>query len=205
MPDDLPRLLRSDAVENRERVLRAARVLFAEKGLAVTMRDIARQAGVGPATVYRRFPTKESVVMAAFDDELRLCRGIVEEGGANPDPWAGFAHVVLGVAELNARNHAFVEAFTTHFPAAVDFVAHRADLLRSLRALTRRAQDAGELRPDFVLDDLILVLIASRGLARTPASVRLNAARRFGALALDAFRSSRLNDALPSPARMLPE
>ena len=59
MTEQLPQKLRSDAEDNRDRILESARVLFAREGLTVPMRAIARHAGVGPATLYRRFPTKQ--------------------------------------------------------------------------------------------------------------------------------------------------
>ena len=75
MTDRLPHTLRSDARDNRERILDAARAVFAAEGLNVPMREIARRAGVGPATLYRRFPTKEMLVTEAFTDaDARLSR-----------------------------------------------------------------------------------------------------------------------------------
>lgn len=78
--DHLPHTLRSDALDNRERILDAARALFSADGLNVPMREIARRAGVGPATLYRHFPTKQMLVADAFADQLRACRAIVDEG-----------------------------------------------------------------------------------------------------------------------------
>lgn len=186
--------LRSDALDNRDRLLDAARTLFDEVGLGVTMREVARRAGVGPATLYRRFPTKQDLVGAAFAEELRECRAIVERGAADPDPWRGLRSVVVDSSELNARNHAFVEAFTNDFPDAVDFARHRAELLRILAGVARRAQAAGALRADFVLDDLVLVLLAGRGVSRAPAAQRLAAARRFAVIAVDGLRADRGTD-----------
>src|ERR1700729_80765 len=71
--DRLPHTLRSDARDNRELILDAARALFAAEGLNVPMREIARRAGVGPATLYRRFPTKEMLVTEAFADQMLAC------------------------------------------------------------------------------------------------------------------------------------
>ncbi|MFJ3386015.1 MULTISPECIES: TetR/AcrR family transcriptional regulator [unclassified Curtobacterium] len=190
MPDPLPHL-RADAHDNRERVLESARELFAESGLGVPMRAVARRAGVGPATLYRRFPTKQDLVGAAFEAELRECREIVERGAADPDPWRGFRSVVIGASELNARNHAFVEAFTSEFPDALDFAGHRGELLRILAGLAQRAKAAGALRPDFSLDDLVIVLLAGRGVSRVPVATRLAAARRFAEIATDGLRASR--------------
>jgi AcrR family transcriptional regulator len=201
MGERLPHRLRADAQDNRDRVLESARGLFAERGLDVTMREIARRAGVGPATLYRRFPTKQSLVEEAFADELRACRSIVENGCADPDPWRGFCSVIDEISVLNARNQGFVDAFTTAHPDAGAFVGHRAALLRQLAELTRRAQLAGGLRPDFVLDDLVLVLVAGRGLRSVSHAGREAAARRFASLAIDAFRSSDTHRIRPQAPR----
>lgn len=187
--EQLTQMLRTDARDNRDRILEAARELFSERGIDVTMRDIARAAGVGPATLYRRFPTKQLLVDEAFADELRACRGIVERGAADPDPWRGFCFVIEQIGVLNARNHGFVDAFTQANPHVDSFVAHRASLLHILAGLAQRAQASGGLRPDFVMDDLVLVLLAGRGLSGVRLERREAAARRFAALAIDALRA----------------
>ena len=187
MGDRLPHLLRADARDNRDRVLEAARALFAERGLDVPMREIARRARVGPATLYRRFPTKQALVDEAFHRELSACSSIVRDGCADPDPWRGLSSVIRGITELNAQNQGFVDTFLSSHPGGIDFAAHRADMLRLLAGLCRRAKKAGTVRADFVLDDVILVFLAGRALANTPPEVRLAAAQRFSTLALDAI------------------
>nr|BFF21272.1 TetR/AcrR family transcriptional regulator [Promicromonospora thailandica] len=171
MTETLPQKLRSDAQDNRDRIVEAARELFAERGLEVTMRQVARRAGVGPATLYRRFPARQVLLEAVFADEARACRAIVEDGCADPDPWRGFCSVIEGVTVLNVGNQGFVDAFLAGGVAGGDyFVRHRAALITQMAGLVRRAQAAGKLRADFVIDDLLLVLLAGRGLAATPAA-----------------------------------
>jgi AcrR family transcriptional regulator len=187
--DDLPRKLRSDALDNRERILDAARAVFATEGLDVPMREIARRAGVGPATLYRRFPTKQALATEAFTEQMYACHAIVEEGLADPDPWHGLCLVIEKLCELHARNRGFTTAFTSAFPHAMDLARRRDQALTSLAELARRAKETGHLRPDFVLDDLILVLMANGGLHATSTNARVAASRRFAALAIRAFRA----------------
>jgi AcrR family transcriptional regulator len=187
MADQLPQMLRADAEDNKERLLDAARRLFAEHGLTVTMRDVARAAGVGPATLYRRFPTKQDLIDEAFADELHACRSIVSEGCAEPDPWRGLCDVLVRVGELNARNQGFTDAVLSSRPESLG--SHRADMLRELAALCGRAQRAGSLRAGVGIDDLVLVLMAGRGLSGATADIRVARARRFAALAIEAFRA----------------
>jgi AcrR family transcriptional regulator len=169
----LPHTLRSDARDNRELILDAARAVFAAEGLNVPMREIARRAGVGPATLYRHFPTKEMLVTEAFTGQMRQCHVIVDEGLADPDPWHGFCHVTEKICELHARSRGFTAAFMSAYPQAMDFAADRGYALRSIAELARRAKDTGDLRPDFVVDDLILVLMANSGIRATSPAAQL--------------------------------
>jgi AcrR family transcriptional regulator len=200
----MPQALRSDAKENRDRVLAAARELFGTDGLDVTMRQIARHAGVGPATLYRRFPTKADLVRAAFVNELDACRSIVVDALADTDPWRGFCHIIEQVLVLNARNQGFTDAFLSAYPDAVDFRAQREDAVRAIVAVARRAIDAGALRSDFVLDDFLIVLLAARGLSRTTEAERARAARRYAALVIDGLRASDRHGPLPPAPGLIP-
>ena len=200
----LPHTLRSDAQDNRELILDAARSLFAAEGLNVPMRVIARRAGVGPATLYRRFPTKETLVTEAFREEMRACRAVVDEGLAAPDPWHGFCLVVEKICALHARNRGFTAAFMAAFPDAVDFAALRQHALSSAAELARRAKEAGYLRPDFALDDLILVFMANDGIRAASPALRVAASRRFAALAIQAFQASPEHSPLPPAAWLAP-
>ncbi|PXW30890.1 UNVERIFIED_CONTAM: TetR family transcriptional regulator [Williamsia faeni] len=201
MDETLPQVLRADAQENRDRVLAAARELFARDGLDVTMRQIARYAEVGPATLYRRFPTKHALLVEAFMDELGACRGIVRDAVDDPDPWRAFCTVIERLAVLNAQNQGFTDAFMSAQPGAIDFAAHRSQMLHELSGIARRAKDAGALRADFVVDDFVLVLLAGRGLATAKINGRTAAARRFAALAIDGFRATDSNSPLSAPAQ----
>nr|WP_296779129.1 TetR/AcrR family transcriptional regulator [Rhodococcus sp. (in: high G+C Gram-positive bacteria)] len=202
MTDALPQMLRTDAKENRDRILEVAREVFAAEGLDVSMREIARRADVGPATLYRRFPTKKDLVVEAFMDEFHMCRNIVRDGYADPDAWRGFRSVIEQLSELNAQNQGFTEAFIAEYPGTIDLVAHRREALRSFSLLARRAQEQGELRQDFVVDDLVLILMANRGLSAASPQERVRAARRFAALMIDSLRASPANGPLPAAPQL---
>ena len=179
--DRLPHALRSDARDNRERILDAARAVFAAEGLNVPMREIARRAGVGPATLYRRFPTKEALVVEAFSEQMAACTAALEEGLAHPDPWEGFRRTVREICRLHVLHRGFAAAFTTAYPRAIDFASVREKAFRSLGELIRRAKASGRLRADFSVDDVVLLLMASGGVRNgTPAI-----AHRLATLFLD--------------------
>ena len=196
--------LRSDARDNRDLILDAARAAFAAEGLSVPMREIARRAGVGPATLYRRFPTKQTLVTEAFRGQVGACHAIVAEGAADPDPWHGFRRLIEKICELHARNRGFTAAFMSALPNAMDFAADREYALRATAELARRAKEAGRLRPDFVLDDLILMLMANSGIRATSPAARVAASRRFAALVIQPFQASPEAVPLPPAARLAP-
>src|SRR4051794_41954669 len=88
MPRTEPRL-RKDAERNRQRILDAAQELFAERGQAVTLNEIARHAGVGVGTVYRRFPDKDELIEGLFEQRIDRLAEILDRAPPNPDPGAG--------------------------------------------------------------------------------------------------------------------
>ncbi|TQS46156.1 TetR/AcrR family transcriptional regulator [Cryptosporangium phraense] len=190
--------LRADAQDNRSRILAVARAAFAADGLEVPIREIARQAGVGPATVYRHFPTKEALLAEAFADERALCSEIVAEGLAAEDPWDGFSGVILRLLEVHALNRGFSRAFN----ATLGVAAERDRSLRGMLELIRRAKLAGALRSDFVLEDAILALMANEGIRAESPAQRAAASRRFGALMLQSFRAIPDPGPLPPPVRL---
>jgi AcrR family transcriptional regulator len=190
MTNHLPRTVRSDARDNRVRILDAARAVFGEEGLSAPMREVARQAGVGPATLYRHFPTKQALIVETFAEQRRACRAAVHDALADADPWHGFRSLIERICELHAHSRGFADAFMAAFPEAMDFAADRQQTLRAVGELARRAQETGRLRPGFVVDDLILMLMAHRGLQDTPRAARVTASRRFAAYVIEAFRAA---------------
>jgi len=200
MPTDSSRMpaeaLRVDAQHNRTRIVEAARDLFAEAGLDVTMTDIARRSGVGVATLYRRFPTKESLVAEAFAGQIEECASVVEDGLADPDPWRAFRTVLERVCAMQAVDKGFTGAFVSTFPDAVGFDRLRARAEEGFGELTRRAKEAGALRADFTFHDITLLLMANSGIVADTPETAVAASRRLVSLMLQAFRAT---DAVPLP------
>ncbi|WP_280271607.1 TetR/AcrR family transcriptional regulator [Nocardia wallacei] len=176
---------RSDARDNRARILDAARTVFITDGLDVPIREIAHRAEVGPATVYRHFPTKQMLATEAFTAQLRTWQSVMAKGLADPDPWHGFCRTVENLCALRASDHAFTAAFKSTYPRAMNFSATRASSLTSAAELIRRARTTGHLRPDVVPNDLALMLMATDGLRpSSPADTQ-----RFATHIIRAFRA----------------
>ncbi|RIX28522.1 TetR/AcrR family transcriptional regulator [Amnibacterium setariae] len=188
MAATVPRM-RSDARENRDRIVAATRALFGERGLEVGMREVARRAEVGPATLYRRFPTRDALVDEAFAAEMLACRRIVEDGCGDPDAWRGLTTTIRALVALSVRNRGFVDALLASAPPPPGLLAHRRELLGLLDGLAVRAKREGALRSDVAVGDLVLLLQAGRGLPAGPAARVDRAARRFADLTIDALRT----------------
>jgi AcrR family transcriptional regulator len=192
--------VRTDARDNRRRLLSATRAAVAAGGVGVSAREVARRAGVGPATLYRHFPTKQALLTAAFTDRMAACGALVARGLADPDPGRGFRTAVEEVSVLHALDQDFTTAVLAAHPRLVDVVPERERGLRAFTRLARRAQRAGSVRPDLVPDDLVLLLMANRGVrASTPAATAA-AARRLAALLLQSLAPG--SGPLPPPVRL---
>ena len=135
--------LRSDAQRNLGRVLEAAAEAFAEHGPDVSVDEIARRAGVGHATVFRRFPTKEALLLAVLSERLEEIAELAREALAADDPGAAFTDFIWTVTEIHARDRGLYEC--------IDRCVKQQEA-QEVETLTRqivvRAQEAGALRDD---------------------------------------------------------
>ena len=199
------RPLRQDAERNRQRILAAAAEVFNERGLEVTLDEIARHAGVGVGTVYRRFRTKEELIEALFMDRLEMIAAIADEALASPDPWSGLVSFMERMAETMAGNVGLRQMlmFATY---GRDLVAvarqHNAPLIEQL---VQRAQAAGQLRTDIRQTDIALLVLVLTETTQLAYAASPDIWRRYLTLILDGMRPAREGvTPLPVPA-LLPE
>ncbi|WP_449351977.1 TetR/AcrR family transcriptional regulator [Streptomyces shaanxiensis] len=155
--------LRADAERNRCRILAAARHLFATEGLGVSMASVAREAGVGKATLGRRFANRDELVNAVFADRMDAYVDAVTEALADPDPWRGFTGYLHAVCAMQAADRGFADVLAMTFPAAKALEARRAEAYHRMLELITRAKDTGHLREDFTHQDVVILLIANAG------------------------------------------
>src|SRR5919204_6367417 len=141
--------LRADARRNRERILDAARKVFAKHGAESQMDDIARAAGVGVGTVYRHFPDKHTLMGELVAAKFRAFADNAERALEVEDPWEAFAGLLRTNAELCARDIGIQQAMLRE-PASWSLAALELMRLRDLATqLIVRAQKAGVMRQDF--------------------------------------------------------
>src|SRR6185503_11182198 len=117
--------LRVDAARNRGRIVEAAQAAFAERGLEVPLEDVAGRAGVGIATLYRRFPTRDDLIAACFERRVAEYARAAEEALKAPDPWAGFCAYVEHICAMQAADRGLKDVLTRTFPNAGAMEAHR--------------------------------------------------------------------------------
>ena len=178
---------RADAVRNRERVVAAAAAVFAERGVEAGVPEVAARAGVGKATVYRSFPTKEHLIAAVVSERIREFEHRARARLADPDPWGA----LVALFAEGAERHCADRAITAGISAAIELpelVAARASLWDAVEQLMEGAKRQGRMRADARPGDLrVLWAGAARVLAadgvEDPAEWR-----RYAALVVDALR-----------------
>ena len=103
------RPLRADAARNRARLLVAAREVFAERGLDATMDEVARRAGVGVGTAYRRFRNRDELIAALFEERFEEFMGVLDKALADDDAWRGLSGFLERSMEMQAEDRGFKE------------------------------------------------------------------------------------------------
>jgi AcrR family transcriptional regulator len=179
--------LRKDAERNRERVLAAARQAYAEAGLEVSMAEVARRAGVGIATVFRRFPTREDLIGEVFADRMDAYLGAITTAIADPDPWRGFTGYIEAVCAMQAADRGFAAVLTMTFPTARALEDKRGRAYEGFIKLIDRAKAAGRLRPDFSAEDLVILLMANAGVVSATGQAAPDTWRRLVGYMIAAF------------------
>lgn len=204
-PAECGRPLRRDAARNRQRILRAAAEVFTERGLDATLDDVARRAGVGVGTVYRRFPDKEALVEVLFTSRIDEMVAAARQACASPDPWAGLTWYLEYAAAALAGDTGLRQMlmFATY---GRDRVAYAREQMRPvIDALVTRAQEAGELRADFRATDFPLIAFMLASVAEYAGPVESGLWRRYLALIVDSLRPAREGTAMLPVAALSPE
>jgi len=186
-PDPPRPTLRRDAERNRQRIIAAAHEVFREHGLNATLDDVARHAGVGVGTVYRRFANKEELVDALFADMVDQVESISIEAAADPDAWRGLATSLERLCELQAFDRGLREVMlgTGRGPQRKTQMYGR--IRSTVDQLVDRAKAQGALRPDMQPWDLPMVQLMVA--AVTDNTGHPDLWRRYLRLLLDGLRA----------------
>jgi AcrR family transcriptional regulator len=166
-PALITRPKRADARRNYEKVLAAAREAFAEGGESTALEEIARRAGVGIGTLYRHFPNRQALLEALYLEEVEeMCRSAADLDGS--DPWEALEGWFEGFIAYMATKRALAAELLNYLdPDASLFQVCRASLFEAGEPLLKRAQEAGVVRPDVNIGEVIQMVV---GIAKIPAS-----------------------------------
>jgi AcrR family transcriptional regulator len=178
--------LRADAQRNLGRVLDAAAEVLAEQGLSASVDEIARRAGVGHGTVFRRFPTKEALVAAVVCKRLDEVATSTAELLDRPDAGEAFDALVWQIAEIYARDRCIFEGLP-RCGEVVEVIEAKRRLLDLVGQVVTRAQAEGAVRADLTPEDVpMLVGSAIQG---STWSTGDEPWRRYVAVVLDGMRT----------------
>lgn len=180
--------LRSDAQRNLERILEAARAAFAKDGLDASVADVAALAGVGTATIFRRFPTKDDLAAEIVERELDRIRSRAEEAAASKDPATALAGFMEWAVEHFVEDRCICEASGSDLftrPRIQELVGR---VTAAVDLLLVRAQAAGAIRDDVVATDVGFLLNAIGLSAQALERTAPGAWRRYVAIVLDGLR-----------------
>jgi AcrR family transcriptional regulator len=191
--------LRSDARRNRRRLLESAREVMREQGLDASLGEIARRAGVGNATLYRHFPTREALCEAVFAEYGSELEQIRERVLQIPDAWDALTSWLEETCAAFATDQAFADLVTRGMPQspALNELCMRA--IGFAETLFRNAQRRGVIRSDVEMTDLMVVMYSLQQMVAATAAVAPDAWRRHLVIALDGLRP-REGAALPPVA-----
>jgi AcrR family transcriptional regulator len=180
--------LRADAERNRQRLLAAAKDLFRTRGLDVTLDDIARHAGVGTGTAYRRFPNKDALIDALMVDRIGELARIARECLEEPDPWAGLAGYFERALALQAADRGLKDVLFSSGRGRERSNHARRAIAPVVTKLVRRAVEAGAVRGDISTSDVPLINFMLNTIVDFGRDVEPDLYKRYLAIVLDGLR-----------------
>jgi AcrR family transcriptional regulator len=196
--------LRADAERNRQRLLAAATELFATRGLDVTLDDIARHAGVGTGTAYRRFSNKGALIEALMVERIGELAAIANECLEEPDPWVGLTSYLERALELMASDRGLKDVLFGAGRGRERVLHARRAIGPPVTKLVRRAVAAGAVRTDMETSDVPLISFMLHTVVEFGRDVEPELYRRYLAIVLDGLRPRDDLEPLPVDALEIP-
>lgn len=193
------RPLRRDAERNRQLILAAARELFTERGLGVGLDEIARHAGLGVGTVYRRFPDKDQLIDALFEARVDEIRAVAEAALVAEDPWQGFVDLLTGSISLQVEDRGLKELLVRSDAGLERVCVARERIAPLAEAVLERAHAAGILRAEVTAQDIPFLHMMIGAVVDAARDEGPELWRRYLAALLAGLRAD-AGDPLPVPA-----
>ncbi|NMO00513.1 TetR/AcrR family transcriptional regulator [Gordonia sp. TBRC 11910] len=193
------RPLRADAARNRALIIDAARELFAQRGLEVTLDDVAAHAGVGVGTVYRRFANREELIEGVFADHLQKVAARIRSVAVDADPWDSVVMVLMTIGEHMAADRGTAALLTSIDHSAPAVQAAKSDIEALVTGIVEKAKAANAIRPEIELTDLFGVICMLSAIGDATQGID-GAWRRYVELLLDSLRGDGPRVPLTVPA-----
>jgi AcrR family transcriptional regulator len=189
---------RRDAQERHDRLIVSARREFAARGVDASLERIARDADVAIGTLYRHFPTRLDLLLAALEPRLQEFLDGSKKALEIDDPWEGFVNYLENLFRVQAGDRGFNDFLSRRFPGNADIERIHDEMCRQIEDVLTRAQEAGEARADITLADIVNLIWSNGRMIDATSTTAPNAWRRHLYLMLDAFRAERAH-AIPEP------
>lgn len=193
--------LRADAERNRQRLLAAAKELFRTQGLHVTLDDVARHAGVGTGTAYRRFPNKDALIDALMADRVAELAALARECLEEPDPWVGLTSYFERALALQAADRGLKEVLFSSGRGRERSNQARLKIAPVVTKLVARAVEAGAVRSDFSTSDVPVMNFMLNTIVDFGRDVKPDLYKRYLAIVFDGMRPR--DDLEPLPVEAL--
>ncbi|HET7304904.1 MAG TPA: TetR/AcrR family transcriptional regulator [Segeticoccus sp.] len=196
--EQMQRPLRRDARESRDKLIAAAQAEFAVHGVDASLEKIARDAGVAIGTLYRHFPTRLDLLMAAFKPRLQEFVDGANKAVEMDDPWDGFVAYLDNLFAVQAGDRGFNDFLSRRFPGNSE-TEHIHDVMcQQIEDVLARAQEAGKARPDITRADIVILIWSNGRILDATSAKAPTAWRRQLYLMLDAYRAARAHS-IPEP------
>jgi AcrR family transcriptional regulator len=190
--------LRRDALERRDKLIAAAQREFAAHGVDASLEKIARDAGVAIGTLYRHFPTRLDLLMAAFQPRLQEFLDGATKALEMDDPWDGFVCYMENLFRVQAGDRGFNDFLSRRFTDNAETERIHDQMCLQIADVLTRAQEAGEARPDITQADIVNLIWSNGRIIDATSATAPNAWRRYLYLMLDAYRAERAHP-IPEP------
>jgi AcrR family transcriptional regulator len=181
--------LRADAQRNLELILAAAEEAFAEKGHEAGVADIAKRAGVGQATIFRRFETKDDLIAAVFERRLAQIHEAVLAALRKRSAWDGLRELMGMATELQLRDRGFFQAQAERLIDLPHIQAQKQAIREDVSELVARAKAEGSLRKDITPEDIFALAGAAAQATSMASSPNPKAAKRYLQVMTDGMRA----------------
>lgn len=192
--------LRKDAERNRRRIIEAARELCATRGLEATLNEVAHHAGLGVGTVYRRFPSKEALFAAIFEDSINELVALADTALTAPDSWDGLEWFVIQLCQVTATNRGVREIAFSRAKCGETVDCARDRLAPRVSELVDRAIRDGYVRPELSSTDMPIFGLLAGAVTEFAGEIDADLWRRYTGILLAGIRCHRGQQRLPVDA-----